>query len=563
MAELSGAQITIEALRKEGADLVFGYPGGANLPLFDQLYDCPVKCILVRHEQGASHMADGYARATGKAGVCIVTSGPGATNLVTGLASAYMDSVPVVAITGQVKTWLIGNDAFQEADVTGITRPITKHNFLVKDVRELALTIKKAFHIATTGRPGPVLVDLPVNVTIEKTEFVYPNGISIRGYKPTYDGHPFQIKKAVEAIRQATHPVLYVGGGVVASGASEELFKLATRLQIPVTTTLLGLGSFPETHPLSLWMLGMHGTPYANYAVQGADLLIAVGARFDDRVTGKIEKFAPKAKILHIDIDPSCISKNVKVDIPIVGDARRILQEINAELDRAPVEPRTQEWLATIAEWKEKYPLRYGSPTVNGKLRTQFVLEELHRVTKGEAIITADVGQHQMWVAQWYRYTRPRTFITSGGLGAMGFGFPAAIGAQVGRPDALVVAVVGDGAFQMTASELGTAVEYNLPVKVLIVNNRSLGMVRQWQELFYQKRYSHSWLKNPDFVKLAEAYGAVGMRIEKESQVRPMLAEAMRMPKCVVIDVPVIEEENVYPMVPAGHALDEMILDMA
>ncbi len=563
MAQMTGAQIVIESLRREGVDLVFGYPGGANLPLFDQLYDCPVKCMLVRHEQGASHMADGYARATGKPGVCIVTSGPGATNLVTGLASAYMDSVPVVAITGQVKTWLIGNDAFQEADVTGITRPITKHNFLVKDVRQLATTIKRAFHIATTGRPGPVLIDLPVNITIEKTEFAYPETVNIRGYKPTYDGHPYQIKKAIQAMREAKCPVLYVGGGVVASDASEELFKLATALQIPVTTTLMGLGSFPETHPLSLWMLGMHGTPYANYAVQGSDLLIAVGARFDDRVTGKIEKFAPKAKIIHIDIDPACISKNVKVDIPIVGDAKRILQQLNAELNGSTGEPQTKEWLATIAEWKEKYALHYGSPSANGRLRTQYVLQELWHATKGEAIVTADVGQHQMWVAQWYRYTRPRTFITSGGLGAMGFGFPAAVGAQAGCPGTPVVAVVGDGAFQMTAFELGTAVEYNLPVKVVIINNRSLGMVRQWQELFYQKRYSHSWLKNPDFVKLAEAYGAVGMRIEKESEVRTKFQEALRIPKCVVIDVSVIEEENVYPMVPAGHALDEMILDMA
>jgi acetolactate synthase-1/2/3 large subunit len=556
--KLKGAEILIKSLQKEGVEIIFGYPGGSVLPIFDVLYDAPIKFILTRHEQGAAHAADGYARATGRVGVCMATSGPGATNLVTGLATAYMDSVPVVAITGQVKTHLIGNDAFQEADVTGITRPITKHNYLVKDVKELSTVIKEAFHIASTGRPGPVVIDLPVDVTLHEAEFHHPSSVNIRSYKPTYSGHIGQIKKAAKAIGQAKNPVIYSGGGVIISGASEELAELAKKTNIPVTTTLLGLGGFKETDDLSLGMLGMHGTVYANHAIMDSDLIIAVGARFDDRVTGKLEAFAPHAKIIHIDIDPSAISKNVKVDIPIVGDCKNILKELNKYLKK---KPDTEAWLKKIESWKKKSPLTYKD---DNKLRPQYVVEELYKATKGEAIICTEVGQNQMWAAQFYKYTKPRTFISSGGLGTMGYGFPAAIGVQFGKPKATVVDIAGDGSIQMNIQELITAVCNKLPIKIVILNNGYLGMVRQWQELFYKKRYSCTCLESgPDFVKLAEAYGAAGIRITKKSEVRPALEKALKIKNTVVMDFHVEREENVYPMVPAGEAINRMIGGMA
>ncbi|MBL7071929.1 MAG: biosynthetic-type acetolactate synthase large subunit [Candidatus Omnitrophica bacterium] len=556
--KLKGAEILIKALEKEGVDVIFGYPGGSVLPIFDALYDAPVKFMLTRHEQGAAHAADGYARATGKVGVCLATSGPGATNLVTGLATAYMDSVPVVAITGQVKTFLIGNDAFQEADVTGITRPVTKHNYLVKDVKELAATVKEAFHIASTGRPGPVVIDVPVDVTIHETEYRHPGPVNIRSYKPTVTGHIGQVKKAAKAIMSAKKPIIYSGGGVIISNAASELTELARKTGIPVTTTLLGLGGFPETDELSLGMLGMHGTVYANHAIMDSDLIIAVGARFDDRVTGKIEAFAPHAMIIHIDIDPSAISKNVKVDIPIVGDAKNVLKELNRYIKK---KPDITAWMKKVNDWKKKSPLTYKK---DNKLRPQYVVEELYKVTKGDAIICTEVGQNQMWAAQFYQYTKPRTYISSGGLGTMGYGFPAAIGAQVGKPKATVIDIAGDGSIQMNIQELITAVHNKLPIKIVILNNRYLGMVRQWQELFYKKRYSSTCLEaSPDFVKLAEAYGAVGMRITKKSEVKAALKKALKIKNVVVMDFRVEKEENVFPMVPAGEAINRMIGGMA
>ncbi|MCM8779324.1 MAG: biosynthetic-type acetolactate synthase large subunit [Candidatus Omnitrophica bacterium] len=555
--KLSGAKILLESLLKEGVEVMFGYPGGAVLPFFDVLYDSPLRFILTRHEQGAAHAADGYARATGKVGVCIATSGPGATNLTTGIANAYMDSIPMVALTGQVKTFLIGNDAFQEADVTGITRPITKYNYLVKDVQDLARIVREAFHIASTGRPGPVLIDLPVDIQLRETEFIWPEEVNLRGYKPTYYGHPGQIKKAARAIKEAKKPIFYIGGGVITSGAHQELKELAERLKIPVTSTLMGLGGFPGTHELFLGMLGMHGTVFANLAIQNADLIIAVGARFDDRVTGRLDAFAPYAKIIHIDIDPASISKNVKVDIPIVGDARNILGQLSEEIEEAP---DTEAWLHQINEWKRKNPLSYKD---DGKLKPQYVVEQIYEATKGEAIITTEVGQNQMWAAQWYKYSRPRTFISSGGLGTMGFGFPAAMGAKVGCPEKQVFDIAGDGSIQMNIQELATCVCNKINVKVAIINNSYLGMVRQWQELFYKKRYSHTCLYNPDFVKLAESYGAVGIRVTKKEEVRPAIEKALSIDNTVFIDFQVDPEENVFPMVPAGEAIDRMIGGMA
>lgn len=554
--KMTGAQILVESLKKEGVEVAFGIPGGAVLPLFDVLYDAPIRFILTRHEQGAAHAADGYARATGKVGVCIATSGPGATNLVTGIATAYMDSIPIVAIAGQVKTFLIGNDAFQEADITGITRPITKHNYLVKDVGDLARIVKEAFHIASTGRPGPVLIDLPVDVSMAETEFHYPKEIQIRGYKPTYYGHPGQIKRAAKAIADSKRPVIYAGGGVILSGGSHLLKEMAIKIQAPVTTTLLGSGSFPETHELSLGMLGMHGTAYANYAIQNSDLIIAIGARFDDRVTGKIDEFAPHAKIIHIDIDPAAISKNVEVDIPIVGDVKNVLTQLLKVVHK----PDTKEWLEKVKQWREKHPLEYKN---DNKLRPQYVIQQIYEATKGEAIIATDVGQNQMWAAQWYTYTRPRSFISSGGLGTMGFGLPAAIGAKVGKPDEEVFVIAGDGSFQMNIQELATAVINGIHVKVAILNNSYLGMVRQWQELFYKKRYSYTHLVNPDFVKIAEAYGAVGIRVTERQEVRPAIEKALHTKNVVVMDFIVEEEENVFPMVPVGKAIDQMIGSMA
>ncbi|MBL7081062.1 MAG: biosynthetic-type acetolactate synthase large subunit [Candidatus Omnitrophica bacterium] len=559
---MTGAQILIECLRREGVEVIFGYPGGAVLPIFDQLYEAPIRFILARHEQAAAHAADGYARATGKTGVCIATSGPGATNLTTGIATAYMDSVAIVAITGQVKTNLIGNDAFQEADVVGITRPITKYNFLVKDARDLARVIREAFHIASTGRPGPVLIDFPSDVQTQETQFIWPERIEIRGYKPTYFGHPGQIKKALHLITQSEKPVIYAGGGVISSGASEEVKELAERLQIPVTMTLMGLGSFPGEHTLSLGMLGMHGTVYANHAVTGSDLMIAIGARFDDRVTGRLDSFAPDAKIIHIDIDPASISKNVKVDVPIVGDVKNVLEQLLEEIELKHNQlPNTKAWLKTIRDWKRKYPLFYKKDDAG--LRPQYIIEQIYELTKAEAIITTEVGQNQMWAAQWYKYKDAHTFISSGGLGTMGFGFPAAIGAKVACPDKEVFDIAGDGSIQMNIQELATAVEQKIYVKIAILNNSYLGMVRQWQELFYKKRYSYTHITSPDFVKLAQAYGAVGIRVSKKDEVRPAIERAIKTDNVVMIDFRIEPEENVFPMVPAGEAINRMIGGMA
>jgi acetolactate synthase-1/2/3 large subunit len=557
--KLTGAKILIEALRRQDVEVIFGYPGGAVLPIFDALYDTKdIRFILTRHEQGAAHAADGYSRATGKIGVCLATSGPGATNLTTGLANAYMDSIPMVAITGQVKTFLIGNDAFQEADVTGVTRPVTKHNYLVKDVRDLTRIIREAFYIASTGRAGPVLVDIPVDIQQQEIEFVWPEDIEIRGYKPTYFGHPGQIKKAAKLIASSKRPIIYAGGGVISSGAHHELKELAEKIQAPVTWTLMGIGCFPATHKLSLGMLGMHGTAYANHAIMDSDLIIAIGARFDDRVTGRLDTFAPSAKIIHIDIDPASISKNVDVDVPIVGDAKNVLGQL---MEQSKKMPDTIEWLKTIASWKKKYPLSYEDG--KHKIKPQYIVEQIYEATKGDAIITTEVGQNQMWAAQWYKYIWPRSFISSGGLGTMGFGFPAAMGAKVGCPDKVVFDIAGDGSIQMNIQELATCVCNKINVKVAILNNGYLGMVRQWQELFYKKRYSHTCLHNPDFVKLAESYGAAGIRVTKKEEVRPAIEKAVSIDNVVFIDFHVEPEENVFPMVPAGEAINRMIGGMA
>jgi len=561
--KLTGAQIFVESLVKENVEIAFGIPGGALLPIFDVLYEAPIRFILTRHEQGAAHMADGYARATGKVGVCIATSGPGATNLTTGLATANMDSVPIVAFTGQVATHLVGNDAFQEADTTGVTRSITKHNYLVKDVRELARTIKEAFYIARTGRPGPVLIDLPVDVQRASYEFVYPREVDIRSYKPKYEGHPQQIKKAVDIIKVSERPIIYAGGGVIISGASGELRELAEITQIPVTLTLMGMGAFPADSDLFLGMLGMHGTYYANHAMQNSDLIIAVGARFDDRITGRLDTFAPKAKVIHIDIDPTSISKNVEVDIPIVGDAKTVLKEINRLLGKfGPGNlERRKKWHKQISEWKKENPLTY---TRDDKLRPQFVVEKIWEVTKGKAIITTEVGQNQMWAQQFYKYNYPRQFITSGGLGTMGFGFPAAIGAKLGKPEKIVFDIAGDGSFQMNIQEMATAVKNKVGIKVAILNNGYLGMVRQWQQLFYKKRYSGTDLSpSPDFVKIAEAYGASGMGVSEKGEVEDALKKAISIDGPVILDFLVEREENVFPMVPVGASLDEVIRGLA
>lgn len=550
----NGAEILIESLRKEGVEVIFGYPGGAVIPIYDVLFDSPIRHILTRHEQGAAHAADGYARATGRVGVCLATSGPGATNLVTGLATAYMDSVPVVAITGQVGTGLLGRDSFQEADITGITLPVTKHNYLVRDIKDLPRVIKEAFHIASTGRPGPVLVDLPKDISLTKAKVDYPKEINLPGYKPTYQGNARQIKAALHVIEQAKRPVLYVGGGAVISGAENELMAFAERIQAPVTTTLMGLTAFPTRHQLSLGMLGMHGTVYANYAVTEADLLIAIGARFDDRVTGKVDEFAAKAKVIQIDIDPAEIGKNVKVDVPIVGDIRQVLEAL---LEQLPSK-KHPEWVAQVEAWKTQYPLGYRVP--EGEIAPQQVVEVIDELTGGDAIITTEVGQNQMWAAQYLRFTRPRSFITSGGLGTMGYGFPAAIGAQVGADDRLVIDIAGDGSLQMNIQELATVATYNLPVKIIILNNGFLGMVRQWQELFCDRRYSCTELSgNPDFVKVAEAYGVKGLRAERPEELRAVLEEAFKTPGPVVVDCIVTREENVYPMVPQNGPIHKML----
>jgi len=533
---MKGAQILLECLKREGVEVIFGYPGGQVLPIFDSLYDSDIRFILTRHEQGAAHAADGYSRATGKTGVCLATSGPGATNLTTGIANAYMDSIPMIAITGQVKSFLIGNDAFQEADVTGVTRPITKHNYLVKDVKDLARIVREAFYIASTGRPGPVLIDIPSDIQMKDTEFIWPQEIEIRGYKPTYFGHPGQIKKAARLIAKAKKPIIYAGGGIISSGAHLKLKELAEKIKAPVTWTLMGIGGFPAAHPFSLGMLGMHGTAYANHAIMGSDLIIAVGARFDDRVTGRIDAFAPDAKVIHIDIDPASISKNVKVDIPIVGDAKNILGQLLEEIKDSP---DTGEWLEAVEAWKQKYPLAYKEKK---KIMPQYVIQQIDELTKGEAIITTEVGQNQMWAAQWYNYNHPRTFISSGGLGTMGFGFPAAMGVKVGCPDRIVFDIAGDGSIQMNIQELGTCVCNKIHVKVAILNNGYLGMVRQWQELFYKKRYSQVCITSPDFVKLAESYGALGIKVTRKEEVRPAIEKALQTDNVVLIDFQVEPE---------------------
>ncbi|HEB76011.1 MAG TPA: biosynthetic-type acetolactate synthase large subunit [Nitrospirae bacterium] len=562
---MSGAEILIECLKREGVKHIFGYPGGVVLNIFDLLYDNEdLQVILTRHEQGAVHAADGYARSTGRPGVALVTSGPGATNTVTGVATAYMDSVPLIVLTGQVSTGLIGNDAFQEADIVGITRPCTKHNYLVKDVKDLARTLREAFYIATTGRPGPVLIDLPKDVTSDKTTFKWPEHVSLRSYNPTYEGNKWMIKQAARTIHKAKKAVIIAGGGVVLSNASKELRELAEYARLPVTMTLMGLGDIPGTHELSLGMLGMHGTYYANKAIQESDLLVAVGIRFDDRVTGRVKDFAPHAKIIHIDIDPTSIRKNVRVDIPIVGDAKRILKSLLSELkeeeDRAQWEPVRKAWLKQIGQWKKEHPLSYAySDTV---IKPQFVVEKLYELTKGNAIISTEVGQNQMWAAQFFKYDKPRTLLTSGGLGTMGYGFPAAMGAQLAHPGKTVIDIAGDGSIQMNIQELATCVLYKLPVKVAILNNQYLGMVRQWQELFFKERYSCSHLDTvPDFVKVAEGYGAVGLRAVKPSEVEPVIKAALKVKdRPVFMDFVVDWREKVFPMVPAGAAIDEMIL---
>jgi len=562
----TGAEIFLESLKQEGVKVVFGIPGGVVLKIFDVLHQQKdLDVILTRHEQGAAHMAEGYAKATGKAGVVLVTSGPGMTNIVTGLADAYMDSVPLVAFTGQVSTNLIGNDAFQEADNIGISRPCTKHNVLVKDVNDLARTIKEAFYIATTGRPGPVLVDIPKDVSTNKADFKYPEKVQVRGYNPTYEGNKYQIKQAAEEIKKAKRPVIYVGGGAVFSDAAEEIREVAELAQVPVTMTLMGLGSFPGAHPLCMGMLGMHGGYWSNMAMHHADLLIAVGARFDDRVTGKLSDFCPGARVIHIDIDPTSIKKNIHAHIPIVGDVKTVLRQLNVYLramdgKQSDLKEQRRPWREQIEEWKRAHPLRYeqGAKVV----KPQFVIERVFEMTNHEGIVVTDVGQHQMWAAQYFRGAKPRTFITSGGLGTMGFGFPAALGAQKAYPDKLVLCITSEGSFQMNPQELATAAIYKLPVKIVLINNKFHGMVRQWQDLFYESRYASSYLGEiPDFVKLAEAYGILGLRALKPAEVEPVIREGLKHRGPVLMDFHVDPFENCYPMIPAGGAQHEMMLE--
>ena len=559
--KITGAKIFIESLLKEGVDTIFGFPGGAVLPIYDALYDAPIRHILVRHEQGATHAADGYARATGKPGVCVVTSGPGATNTVTGIATAYMDSIPIIVFTGQVPTPLIGNDAFQEADIVGITRPCTKHSYLVKDVRNLARTIKEAFYIATTGNQGPVLIDLPKDILNAETKFEYPHSVNMRSYKPTVEGHIRQIKRMADEIVRSKRPLIYAGGGVILSNASEELVVLSKTTQTPVTTTLMGLGCFPSDSKLSLGMCGMHGTFRSNMAITETDLLIAIGARFDDRVTGKLDEFSVNSRKIHIDIDPTSIGKNVRVDLPVVGDIKNVLKKLNSHLKHVKKDWKkdSKSWLRKIEKWKRTYPLVYKQG--KSAIKPQYVIEQIAEITKGDAIYVTDVGQHQMWSAQYLKFKKPRTFLTSGGLGTMGYGYPAGIGAQAAFPKKTVFVISGDGSFQMNLQELITAVQHRLPVKVAIINNSFLGMVRQWQQLFYDKRYSHVCMANaPDFVKLAESYGALGLRANKPDEVKKTIEKALAYKGPVVIDFVVTKEENVYPMVPAGKAIHEMLL---
>ena len=553
-ARRPGSQLLHDVLVEQGVEVLFGYPGGAILPTFDTLYESPIRFILTRCEQGAGHMADGYSRATGKVGTALVTSGPGATNLTTALATACMDSIPLVAITGQVATAAIGNDAFQEADVVGVTRPVTKHNVLVKDVKDLPRVIREAYYVARTGRPGPVLVDLPKDVQVALAEDANAGQLELPGYRPRYKGNPRQIRLAAEAINRSERPVLYVGGGVISAEASEELRQLARKANIPVTTTLLGMGALDEVtdSDLALNMLGMHGSAYANYAVQASDLLIAVGARFDDRVTGKVETFAPNAQIIHIDVDPSSISKVVDVDIPVVGDAKTVLAELLEWVEHRERAP----WFEQIKDWKQRYPFSYQKQ--EGTILPQQAIEEVFRATNGEAIITTGVGQHQMWAAQFYKWRFPRQMITSGGLGTMGFGFPAAVGAAVGRPDRTVIDIDGDGSFLMTCNELATAGEYQIPAKVIILNNAYQGMVRQWQELFFQRRYMATPMTNPRFARVADAFGCTGLEVSDPKDLPEAVRQTVATKGPVVLDVHVAPEENVYPMVAVGKSLHEM-----
>ncbi len=556
----------LECLKKEGVDLIFGYPGGTVINIYDEIFSFKgIRHILPRHEQAGVHAADGYARATGRVGVALATSGPGATNTVTGIATAYMDSVPMVIITGQVPTALIGNDAFQEVDIIGITRPCTKHSFLVRDVNELAGIVKKAFYIARSGRPGPVLIDLPKDVQIAQTTFTYPDTVDIRGYKPTVEGHPRQVERALDMLLASRKPVIYVGGGVISANAADNLTQLAQRLTIPVTTTLMGLGAFPEDDPYSLGLLGMHGTYYANMAVTNTDLLIAVGARFDDRVTGKIATFAPHARIIHVDVDPTSIKKNVRVDLPIVGDVQDVLGKLVKELDNrkdavtaflSGIEP----WHKEIDAWREKHPLTFKQTST--VIKPQFVIQKLRELSDADAIVSTDVGQHQMWTAQFFKFLKPRTLLSSGGLGTMGYGLPAAMGAQAAFPDRQVITVCGDGGFQMNLQELATLVQNRLPVKICILNNNFLGMVRQWQELFFDKRYSQTCMELPiDFIKLAEAFGATGLQATRPDEVEDTIRKAFTTPGPVLMEFKIAREEKVLPMVPAGASLNEMVLN--
>ncbi len=554
--KLNGARILCESLVKEGVEVIFGFPGGSVLPLYDVLPRYPqLRHILVRHEQGAAHAADAYARVTGKVGVCVATSGPGACNLVTGIANAHLDSSPVVAITGQVARPFIGKDAFQEIDITGITVPITKHNYLVLKADEIAMVVKEAFHIAGTGRPGPVLLDIPRDVFIEEATFEYPEKVELHGYKPTLRGHAVQIKKAAKLIAESKRPVILAGRGVIISGAYEELRGLAEKAQIPVITTLLGISSFPEDHELSLGMMGMHGTAYANLAVDGSDLIISIGMRFDDRATGRVSGFAPHAQVIHIDVDPAEIGKNVRVTVPIVGDVKNILRTLNKQLEAQ----KHLAWIGQVEEWRRAHPLHIDHDA--DKIQPQYVVSKICEVTRGNAIITTGVGQNQMWAAQHFCYRKPNSFVSSGGLGTMGFELPAAIGAKVGRPDETVWAIAGDGGFQMTIQELGTAVQDNVAVKIAILNNGYLGMVRQWQDLFYERRYVATPLSSPDFVKVAEAYGMPGIRVTDKSKVVSAIKKAMKHKGPFLIDFVVEPEENVYPMVAPGCTLAEILDD--
>ncbi len=561
---ISGAEIFVRSLIEMGVDTIFGYPGGAVINIYDTLFNnTSIRHYLVRHEQAAVHAADGYARTSGKTGVCLVTSGPGATNTVTGIATAYMDSIPLVVFTGQVPTLMIGNDAFQEADIVGISRPCTKHNYLVKDVNDLTRIIREAFYIASSGRPGPVLVDLPKDVITSSAEYIVPREIQLRGYSPNYKGHPKQIEKAVDLIYNSRRPIVYAGGGVILGDGAKYLTELVDLVGLPVTLTLMGLGGYPATGENFIGMLGMHGTYTANMAITNSDLIIAVGARFDDRVTGKIDEFAPLAKVIHIDIDPTSIKKNVHVDIPIVGDVKDCLKKMIRVMKESKeikaYKRKIQPWKSQVEKWQKDHPLKYKDSKT--KIKPQYVVEVIYERTKGNAVISTEVGQNQMWAAQFYKFEKPRSFLTSGGLGTMGYGFPAAIGAQVAHPDKLVIDIAGDGSIQMNIQELATAVQYRLPVKIAVLNNGSLGMVRQWQELFFEGKYSHTCLPSyPNFVKIAEAYGALGLRATNPSQVEEVVEKAIKHPGPVLMDFVVDPQEMVYPMVPAGAPISKMLL---